>query len=128
MISFVAAVEVFDSEADIAIDELREVIQDVVGVVHSKESATVNRVTYLKTTLKWQGATHEFKKLTPEIFQQLPSPGKYIRFELALAVKEERNETGQTGLLQLPWLLSVKLDELVTGSVPAKPPIPPAKV
>ena len=91
-----------------------------VGVVHSKDSVVVNRTTYSKVTLKWQGATHEFRRLTPEIYQSIPSAGKYVRFELSLSVKEERNETGQTGLLQFPALTAIKVEDLITGSVPSE--------
>ena len=89
-----------------------------VGIVHSKDSVSVNRQTYSKATLKWQGATHEFRKLTPELYQRIPSIGKYVRFELGLSVKEERNLTGQSVLIQFPTLASIKADELSTGSVP----------
>ena len=99
-----------------------------VGIVHAKDSAVVNRTTYSKATLKWHGATHEFKRLTPEVYQRIPSAGKYVRFELGLSVREERNQTGQMVLIQFPSLKSVKLDELATGSVPAKPAVPPPKV
>ena len=112
-----------------------------VGNVHSKDSFTStgpSRQTYLKTTLRWHGSTHEFKKLSPEVYQRLPAPGKYIRFELGISVREERNRDGQMVVLQFPSLASVTVDELATGSVPSaaataaagtppKPPIPPAK-
>jgi len=89
-----------------------------VGIVHSKDSVSVNRQTYSKATLKWQGATHEFRKLTPELYQRIPAIGKYVRFELGLSVKEEKNLTGQSVLIQFPSLVSIKADELSTGSVP----------
>jgi len=89
-----------------------------VGIVHSKDSVSMNRQTYNKATLKWQGATHEFRKLTPEVYQRIPAVGKYVRFELGLSVKEERNLTGQSVLVQFPSLASIKSDELSTGSVP----------
>ena len=123
-------------------DQLEQYVRGLriwgVGIVHSRDSVVMNRTTYNKATLKWQGATHEFRKLTPEIYQRIPSAGKYIRFDLGLSVKEERNQTGQSVLLQFPSLASVKVDELATGSVPSaaataaagtppKPPIPPAK-
>ena len=90
-----------------------------VGVVEAKSSTVMNRTTYMKVTLKWQGATNEFRNLAPELFQRIPSVGKYVRFELGLLVHEERNQTGQTVLIQKPSLVSVQLDELVTGSVPS---------
>ena len=86
-----------------------------VGIVHSKDSVSVNRQTYSKATLKWQGATHEFRKLTPELYQRIPAVGKYVRFELGLSVKEERNLTGQSVLIQFPPLASIKADELSDG-------------
>jgi len=106
-----------------------------VGIVHSKSSSVVNRVTYNKATLKWQGATHEFRSLPPEMYQRIPSMGKYVRFELGLSVREERNQSGQQVLIHYPSLALIQMDELVTGSVPSanaanavKPPVPPAKV
>ena len=53
-------------------------------------------------------------------FIPIPSAGKYVRFELSLSVKEERNETGQTGLLQFPALTAIKVEDLITGSVPSE--------
>ena len=104
-----------------------------VGIIHAKDSVVVNRVTYSKATLKWQGATHEFRKLTPEMYQRIPGVGKYVRFDLGLSVKEERNQTGQSVLIQFPSLVSVKAEDLLTGSVASgavgsKPaaPAPPA--
>jgi hypothetical protein len=90
-----------------------------VGIVHAKESVVMNRQTYSKTTLKWQGATHEFRKLPPEVYQRIPSVGKYVRFELGLSVKEERNQTGQSVLVQFPSLASIKQDDFALGSVGA---------
>ena len=90
-----------------------------VGVIETKSSVSMNRATYMKATLKWQGATHEFRNLSPELYQRIPSVGKYVRFEMGLLVHEERNQTGQTVLIQKPSLLSVQLEELSTGSVPA---------
>ena len=67
----------------------------------------------------------------------VPSAGKYVRFELGLSVREERNPTGQMVLIHFPSLSSIQIDELATGSVPAgmasgavppKAPAPPAKV
>ena len=105
-----------------------------VGIVHAKDSVSMNRQTYNKATLKWQGATHEFRKLTPETYQRIPGVGKYVRFELGLSVRDERNLTGQSVVIQMPSLVSVKAEELATGSIPSgavppKPqtPPPPAK-
>ena len=48
------------------------------------------------------GATHQFKKLSPELYQRIPTPAKgadrdpaYVRFELTRLVREERNTDGQ---------------------------------
>ena len=90
-----------------------------VGVVETKSSVSMNRQTYMKATLKWQGAMHEFRNLSPELYQRIPGIGKYVRFELGLLVHEERNQSGQTVLIQKPSLLSVQLEELSMGSVPA---------
>jgi len=113
-----------------------------VGVVEDKQSTVIGRQpAFLSATLKWQGATHQFKKLTPETYQRVPSKG-YVRFELSMRVREERNLDGQLIVLQIPTLKSIQSDELVTGSVPAGglgagvPPaakpaaaaVPPAKV
>ena len=91
-----------------------------VGIVHSKDSVVVDRTTYSKATLKWQGACHEFRKLTPEIYQRIPAAGKFVRFELGLSVKEERSESGQIGLLQFPSIASIKMEELTTGAIPSE--------
>jgi hypothetical protein len=66
--------------------------------------------------LRWQGATHQFKKLSPEVYQTIPSKG-YVRFELAMLVREERNLDGQMVVLQIPSLVAIQLDKLETGSV-----------
>ena len=99
------------------------------GIVHAKDSVVMGRTTYNKATLKWQGATHEFRKLTPEIYQRIPSAGKFVRFDMGLSVREEKNPTGQLVVYNLPSLVSIKSDELATGSVPSsgvpKPPTPP---
>ncbi|MDR0327737.1 MAG: hypothetical protein LBI05_05525 [Planctomycetaceae bacterium] len=58
------------------------------------------------TWIGWQGATHQFKKLTPEMFQRIPQKG-YVRFEMGLLVREERNQDGQMIILQIPTLVSV---------------------
>jgi hypothetical protein len=89
-----------------------------VGIVEQKISTTMNRQTFLKATLKWHGAVHEFRKLSPELFQRLPNRGGAVRFELGLLVQTERNLTGQSVQLQVPSLVSVQLDNL-SGSVPA---------
>lgn len=90
-----------------------------VGVVESKQSAQIGRQpAFLSATIKWQGATHLFKKLTPEMFQRIPSKG-YVRFELSLGVREERNQEGQLIQLQIPSLMMIQSDTLQTGSVPS---------
>ena len=100
-----------------------------VGIVHAKDSVMFQKQTYSKATLKWQGATHEFRKLTPEIYLRIPGAGKYVRFNLGLSVREEKNPTGQLVVYQMPSLVSINAEELATGSVPSggapKPPTPP---
>jgi len=98
-----------------------------VGIVHAKDTAVVNRVTYNKATLKCQGATHEFRKLSPEIYQRIPMPGKYVRFDLGLSVREEKNITGQLVVFQMPSILSITAEEMAlpTNPVPPKPAAPP---
>jgi len=89
-----------------------------VGVIEDKQSAQIGRSpAFLSATLKWQGVTHQFKKLTPEMYQKIPSPGSYVRFQLGMLVREERNADGQMVVLQMPSLVSVQLDKLETGSV-----------
>jgi hypothetical protein len=92
-----------------------------VGVVKTKESTQIGRSpAFLSATLGWQGSTYQFKKLTPEIFQRIPAPnaGKvvYVRFELSMLVRQERNNDGQLINLQIPSLSKIQLDNLVSGS------------
>ena len=87
-----------------------------VGTVEAKQSSTMNRESFLSATLRWQGATHQFKKLSPEVYQRIPVKG-YVRFELAMLVREERNQGGQMVVLQIPSLVWVEKEELQTGSV-----------
>jgi hypothetical protein len=89
-----------------------------VGVFEDKQAFQMARQTFMSATLRWQGATHQFKKLTPEMFQRIPQKG-YVRFEMGLLVREERNQEGQMIILQIPTLVSVQVDQLVTGSVPS---------
>ena len=90
-----------------------------VGIVEAKSSTSMNRQTFNKATLKWQGAIHEFRSLSPEIFQRVPSVGQYVRFKLGLLVGQERNQNGQSVVVQKPSLVGCQLDSLVTGSVPS---------
>lgn len=90
-----------------------------VGSVEDKQSVQIGRQSaYLSATLKWQGATHQFKKLTPEMYQRIPSKG-YVRFELSIRVRDERNQEGQMVILQIPSLVAIQTDTLSTGSVPS---------
>jgi len=90
-----------------------------VGVVVDKQATTIGRqLPYLSATLRWQGATHQFKKLTPEIYQRVPSKG-HVRFELNMRVREERNTDGQLIVLQIPSLELIQSDTLQSGSTPA---------
>ena len=94
-----------------------------VGAVKDKQSTTMNRVTYLSATLEWQGSTHLFKKLPPEIYQRIPSPvvGKkvYVRFELTMLLRQENNGSGQMIMLQVPAITKIERDELETKSIPS---------
>lgn len=93
-----------------------------VGVVQDKQSISIGRgPAWNSVVLKWQGATHDFKKLTPELYLRIPGKGSYVRFEFSAAVRSERRE-GQLVNLQIPDLLSVTLDKLETGSVAPPPP------
>ena len=62
-----------------------------VGIVEDKQSFVIGRQpAFLSAMLKWQGATHQFKKLPPELYQRVPGKGSYVRFELSMRVREER--------------------------------------
>jgi hypothetical protein len=92
-----------------------------VGKLEAKSSVMVQRKTYSKATLKWQGAIHEFRSLAPEMYQRIPSVGSYVRFELGLLPSEVRNqETGQVQIVYKPSLLGIQLDVLATGSKPSE--------
>jgi hypothetical protein len=99
-----------------------------VGVVEAKSSTVMNRQTFLKVTLKWQGATHEFRKLSPELYQRIPGAGSYCRFGLGMLVRSERNMNGQMIVLQEPSLSSIQVEDISTAAVPppAKPAAAPA--
>jgi hypothetical protein len=89
-----------------------------VGVVEDKQSfQMVRQPAFLSATLKWQGGIHRFKQLPPELYQRIPGKGSYVRFELSIRVREERNNEGQLVVLQVPSLESIQLDKLETGSV-----------
>jgi hypothetical protein len=60
------------------------------GVVEEKKQTTMNRNTFLKAAIKWQGGLHLFTGLTPEIFQRIPSRGQFVRFELGVDRKSTR--------------------------------------
>jgi hypothetical protein len=101
------------------------------GKVETKTSTVVQRKTYCKATLKWCGAIHEFRSLSPEIYQRIPAVGSYVRFELGLLPSEQRNnETGQIQIVYKPTLLGIHLDVLAqnkpvdVATSPAKPTAP----
>jgi hypothetical protein len=91
-----------------------------VGIVAAKDSSTVNRKTFIKASLQWQGATHEFKGLSPELYQRIPAVKSYVRFWLGILAMEERNRDGQKVMVQKPTLLDCRMDDIETGSVPSK--------
>jgi len=109
-------------ESSLTLEQLEQYVKGLpihgVAIVEDKQSATVNRMTYLSATLRWQGATHQFKKLTPEIYQRIPGKGP-VRFEMAMLVREERNTDGQLVVLQVPSLVSVQMETMTTGAVPS---------
>ena len=90
-----------------------------VGVVEAKSTTSMSGQTFSKATLKWYGAIHEFRSLSPEIYQKVPGVGQYVRFKLGLLVGQERNQNGQSVVVQKPSLVGCQLDQLVTGSVPS---------
>ena len=91
-----------------------------VGIVEDKQSFQMpHQPAFLSAILKWQGATHKFKTLPPELFQRIPSKGSYVRFDLSMRVREERNLDGQLVVLQILSLEGIHLDKLETGSVPS---------
>jgi len=109
-------------------DQMEQFLRGVrvwgVGIVHARTTSTMNRTTYSKATLKWHGATHEFRMLPPEVYGKIPSVGRYVRFELGISVREERIE-GRLTTVTYPSLKSAAFDDLATGSVAAKPAVPP---
>ena len=120
------------SDSDLSLEQAERYVGGLriygVGVVKDKQSSMIGRgPAFLSATLEWQGATHQFKKLTPEMYTRIPSPGKggdrrdsaYVRFELGILVREERNIEGQMVVLQIPSLVMISREELVTGSVPS---------
>jgi len=96
-----------------------------VGIVKDRQSSQIARgPTYYSAVLEWQGATHRFSGLTPELYQRIPVPGKgvdrvpaYVRFELTMLVRDERNDNGQRIVQQIPSLTWIQLEPLSTGSV-----------
>jgi len=108
-------------ESSMTAEQLEQYVRGLpirgVAIVEDKQSTMMNRVTYMSATLRWQGATHQFKKLTPEIYQRIPTKGP-VRFEMAMMVREERNTDGQLVVLQVPSLVSVQMETMATGSVP----------
>ncbi len=49
------------------------------GVVEDKKLTTMNRQTYKKVTLKWQGGLHLFKDMPDELYVKVPSRGQFVK-------------------------------------------------
>jgi hypothetical protein len=90
------------------------------GVVEEKKSTVMNRQTFLRVAIKWQGGLHLFSGLSPELFQKLPPRGSYIRFELGVTSRSERTQGGQQIQMMVPMLVSVTPETLAT-SIPKEP-------
>jgi hypothetical protein len=90
------------------------------GVVEEKKSTVMNRQTFLRVAIKWQGGLHLFSGLSPELYQKLPSRGSYIRFELGVTSRSERTQGGQQIQLMVPMLVSVTPETLAV-SAPKEP-------
>ncbi|MDR2441861.1 MAG: hypothetical protein LBE12_21105 [Planctomycetaceae bacterium] len=90
------------------------------GVVEEKKSTVMNRQTFLRVAIKWQGGLHLFSGLSPELYQKLPQRGSYVRFELGVTSRSERTQGGQQIQLMVPMLVSVTPETLST-SVPKEP-------
>jgi hypothetical protein len=90
------------------------------GVVEEKKSTVMNRQTFLRVAIKWQGGLHLFSGLSPELYQKLPQRGSYVRFELGVTSRSERTQGGQQIQLMVPMLVSVTPETLST-TVPKEP-------
>jgi hypothetical protein len=87
------------------------------GVVEEKKQTTMNRNTFLKAAIKWQGGLHLFIGLVPEVYQRIPPRGQYVRFELGVTSHSERTQTGQQIQMMVPFL-SVVSAETLAGTTP----------
>jgi hypothetical protein len=87
----------------------------------------MNRNTFLKAAIKWQGGLHLFSSLTPEIYQRVPGRGQFVRFELGVTSHSERSQTGQQIQMMVPFLVSVAQEALAGITAPKEPPasVPP---
>jgi hypothetical protein len=92
------------------------------GVVEEKKSTVMNRQTFLRVAIKWQGGLHLFSGLSPELYQKLPPRGSYIRFELGVTSRSERTQGGQQIQLLVPMLVSVTPETLASVTPKDKEP------
>jgi hypothetical protein len=93
------------------------------GMVEDKKMTTMNRQTFLKAAIKWQGGLHVFNGLTPELYQRIPGRGQYVRFELGVTSHTERSQSGQQIQMMVPILVAVTPETLATPAPPKEPPI-----
>jgi hypothetical protein len=94
------------------------------GVVEEKKSTVMNRQTFLRVAIKWNGGLHLFSGLSPEIYQRVPPRGSYVRFELGVTSRSERTQGGQQVQMMVPMLVSVTPETLVSVTAPSKPAEP----
>jgi hypothetical protein len=103
------------------------------GVIEEKKQTVMNRNTFLKAAVKWQGGLHLFTGLTPEIYQRIPPRGQFVRFELGVTSHSERTAGGQQIQMMVPFLVSVIPETMsstvstATSSVPASSVTPSSK-
>jgi hypothetical protein len=88
------------------------------GVVEEKKQTVMNRNTFLKAAIKWQGGLHLFTGLSPEIYQRIPPRGQFVRFDLGVTSHSERTQSGQQVQMMVPFLVSVAA-ETMSATVPA---------
>jgi hypothetical protein len=96
------------------------------GVVEEKKQTVMNRNTFLKAAIKWQGGLHLFTSLSPEIFQRVPPRGQFVRFELGVTSHTERTAQGQQIQMMVPFLVSVT-PETMSSSIPPSSSTVPGK-
>jgi hypothetical protein len=90
------------------------------GVVEEKKSTVMNRQTFLRVAIKWQGGLHLFNGLSPEIYQRIPPRGSYVRFELGVTSRSERTQGGQQVQMMVPMLISVTPETLASVTTTPK--------